>query len=74
MPEFYIIIARKIFSTNFRGDVSPLPPVSMGENYFSVNYLVKFDRLLGIYHAKFGNFADSHTYIFGQKCLAPKDD
>ena len=29
MPEFYIIIARKIFFPNFRGgDVPPLPLVS----------------------------------------------
>ena len=26
MPEFYIIISRKIFFPNFRGDVFPLPP------------------------------------------------
>ena len=26
MPEFYVIIARKIFFSNFRGHVPPLPP------------------------------------------------
>ena len=29
MPEFYIIIARKIFFPNFRGHVSPLSPSPM---------------------------------------------
>ena len=27
-PEFYIIIARKYFFSNFRGARAPLPPVS----------------------------------------------
>jgi len=28
MPEFYIIIARKMFFPNFKGSRDPLPPVS----------------------------------------------
>jgi len=28
MPEFYVIIARKIFFPNFRGARAPMPPVS----------------------------------------------
>ena len=26
----------------------------------------------GNYHVKFGHFVNFHTYVFGQKCLAPK--
>jgi len=44
MPEFYIIIARKIFFPNFRGHVSPPAPVSYSHDY-TYTYLFVYKRL-----------------------------
>ena len=37
MPEFYIIIARKIFFPNFRGTRAPCSPVSYAYGYRSMH-------------------------------------
>jgi len=44
MPEFYIIIARKIFSPNYRGPRAPYPPspTPIGRSVTSVVALTAF--------------------------------